>query len=493
MAGLLVLLLWLLTGAAVAKPLWHDEIYTVLLARLPSAGAIWAAHRDGADLQPPLNTLLTALAERTWGAGPVSSRFPPLVGFVLMTCVITAMLRRRAGMTLAFAGALIPAQTAAYRYAYEARGYGVMVGLFALALFAWAEAARGHRRWLWIPVCAAALGLAVWAHYYAAFGFVVIGAGELVRTIRARRIDGSMIGGLAAGGLLTLPLIPLITSAAEQAPRFWARAGDEQITGAYWFLFQPVTALLWGRLGALVLLALAWTALTRHRRRRAGRVPEPPPAGEDPLPVHEMVALLVTVASPMVMLMVARATHAPFVPRYGLIAVVGVALALPLLVRRLAPRGSLAEVILLLLLSAPLAQGIAARDRPRTSPDPFAERPLLVEALRRSRPVVASGSLTYLQLWYYAPPEDRAHLVYLADPDAALRFTGADTIDRGYLALARWTTLPVERYSEFVAAHPEFTVYTAGSGWLLIALEEQGTSIAPRGSEPGGREFRVTR
>lgn len=493
LTGMIALFVWMILGASAAKPLWHDEIYTVLIARLPSVGAIWAAHHDGADLQPPLNTLLTAAAERVAGSAASWIRLPPLAGFILMTCAIAAMLRRRAGMTLALAGVFVPVQTAAYRYAYEARGYSLMLGLFTVALFAWAEASRGHRRRLWIPVCGASLGLAVWAHYYAAFGFLVIGAGELVRTIRTRQPDAAMLAALVAGSVLTLPLVPLILVATEQAPRFWARATDEDLASVYRFLFQPLTALMWSRLGGLLLLALAWTALTARHRRRPAPAPAAAAPVMDALLLHEVVALVLTAAAPVIMLVMARATGAPFVPRYTLIAVVGVAVGLPLLVRRLARRGSLAEVVLLGVLAAPLVQAVSTTTRPGLPPDPFAGRPQLAAALQRSPPVVASGSLTYLQLWYYAPPGERSSLVYLADPDAALRITGSDTFDRGYLALARWTAVPVQPYAGFLSAHPQFTVYAAGSGWLLTRLEEDHAAVALSATEPGGRVFSVER
>ena len=493
LGGLLALILWLATGAAIAKPLWHDEIYTILIAKLPSIGAIWAAHRDGVDLQPPLNTFATRVAHQAFGSGPIATRLPPLAGFCVMTLVVAAMLRRRVGMTLALVGALIPLQTAAYRYGYEARGYGLMLGCFALALYAWAEAAQGRRRRLWIPLCAAALAAGVWAHYYAAFAFVVVGAGELVRWTRARRIDRAILAGIVAGGVLTLPLLRLVVAAVEQSPRFWARAVDEDPAGAYRFLLAPLGSLLWSAGGALVLLALVGTAVTARlwRGREAGALMRFPP-GSTTLPVHEVVALLLTGLAPLVMLMAARVSSGAFTPRYGLVAVVGVAMGLPLLMRHLAPRGSLAEVVLLAVLATPLVRGVAASAaHPRIMANPLADRQLLVDALRGPGPVVASGSLTYLQLWYYAPPLERGRLTYLADSAAALRLTSSDTFDQGYLTLARWTAVSVQPYRTFVERYPEFRLYEAGSGWLLTALKEEGAILELRGVEPGGRIYQV--
>jgi hypothetical protein len=493
LGGLLALILWMATGAAIAKPLWHDEIYTVLIAKLPSIGAIWAAHRDGVDLQPPLNTFATRIAYQTFGTGPIATRLPPLAGFCLLTLVVASMLRRRVGMTLALAGALIPLQTAAYRYGYEARGYGLMLGCYALAVFAWAEAAQGRRRRLWIPVCAGALATGVWAHYYAAFAFVAIGVAELGRWARARRIDRAMLGGVAAGGLLTLPLLLLVAVAVEQSPRFWARAGEGDVASAYRFLFDSLWWIFVSFPGALVLLALIATAVTGSVwRRRNFDSSLPAPAATVVLPLHEAVALILTGLGPLLMLTAARVSSGAFTPRYGLTAVVAAAIGLPLLVRQLAPRGSLAEVLLLAVLAIPLVRSAAvSATHPRIVADPLAERPLLSQELSRPGPLVGSGSLTYLQLWYYAPPLQRGRLTYLVDPGAALRLTGSDTFDHGYLALARWTPVTVQPYQEFVARHPEFRLYAAGSGWLLTALEEEGAVLELRGVEPGGRVFHV--
>ncbi len=83
-------------------------------------------------------------------------------------------------------------------------------------------------------------------------------------------------------------------------------------------------------------------------------------------------------------------------------------------------------------------------------------------------------------------------MVYLADPPEALRLSGSDTIDRGYVALSRWTSVPIEPYESFVARHTGFRVYEAGSGWLLAKLEASGAGIEEIGRDPAGKLFQVT-
>jgi hypothetical protein len=76
-------------------------------------------------------------------------------------------------------------------------------------------------------------------------------------------------------------------------------------------------------------------------------------------------------------------------------------------------------------------------------------------------------------------------LVFLADPEAALAYTGSDTIDRGLLGLAQWSRLRVTPRSGFTDGRPDFRVYAAGSGWLLHWLRDNGASVTEEGTELG--------
>ncbi len=79
---------------------------------------------------------------------------------------------------------------------------------------------------------------------------------------------------------------------------------------------------------------------------------------------------------------------------------------------------------------------------------------------------------TFFQLTYYAPPELRSRLVYLADPAVALRHLGTDTPELGIQEFRRWTPLRIEDYRAFRRAHPRFLLYADRGpwSWLLPAL-----------------------
>ena len=208
------------------------------------------------------------------------------------------------------------------------------------------------------------------------------------------------------------------------------------------------------------------------------------------MPVHEAAALAAGVAMPILGLVLAWSIAGVLVPRYLLSAIVPIGIALPLMLWRVNTRRSPAEALACALLILLAAVGFAHDPPPFLHP--VANRSVLLNSLKTPVPTVVSSSLQFLQLWYYTPPELKGRMVYLADPPEALRLSGSDTIDRGYIALARWAPVPVEPYESFVARHSTFRVYEAGSGWLLAKLEASGAAIEEIGRDSGGRLFQVT-
>ncbi len=462
-----------------AKPFWHDEIYTILHAGLPSLGAMWTAAVDGFDLSPPLNTWFTRVVHEGFGVGPIATRIPPLTGYLVMCAVVFHLLQTRTNTAVALAGALLPGFSAAYRYAYEARGYGVMVALFALSLLAWSEAALGRRRRVHLPLLAIALSASVWNHYYGILTFVPIVGGELIRTVRQRAVDRGVATAIVAALVALVPLYPLAAAARTQSQSFWSPASFSDITNAYAFVFAPLTERL--VVGAAIVLAI----LLLVARRSTGARPRT-------IPAHEVAAGLLSLSIPALGVGLGVFVTGVFVPRYAMAAVVGLSLVVPLVVWWRHTRWAIAEVFLCGFLGVAFMMSIwPSLVTPPVLQDPFLSRPLLQTAVTSGPPVVSSSSLQFLQYWYYTPAAQKGRLRYLADPDEAKKRLRSDTIDRGYLALRRWTAVSIDPYAEFVAGHRDFRVHEAGSGWLLGKLEEIGAAKEEVGRGPGERLYSV--
>jgi hypothetical protein len=467
---------------AAAKPFWHDEIYTLLLARLPSIFVHWSALRDGVDSAPPLNGFATRAVRHLAGTGPVAARLPAMIGFWTMAMVIFAVVRERAGAVLGFAAICLPVFTAAYRYSYEARPYGLMMGLASLAWFAWMRSTAGRRRGVFLTLMGVSLAAGLWNHYYAALVYLPIAAGELARVIRERRLDGTLWSVAAVSLVAALPLAPLVRMVARRTAHFWVAPSLADVPATYVFLFQGlVDALAWP-VAAVAVIAV-WE---RFRGRRSA-------VGATRIEGREIAALAACLLIPVAGVLLALLVTGGFVPRYGLPAVFGAAVGLPLAIDRLAYRARWTGVALLLVAGYPFIQSNSPFVRVPAAENPVAARPLLAQSLGEPGRTVISGELMFLQLWYYAPAAQRTQLVYLADPGTALRYRGSEIVDLNYLALARWTPVPVERFDSFVGIHDAFRVYSAGSGWQLDGLRDVGVTLDLAGSESGGRLFYARR
>jgi hypothetical protein len=479
--------------ASRTRPFWHDEIYTILMSRLPSLREMWRASLAGVDLAPPLNLWLTRGVHAVADVGPVATRMPALLGFLMTVFAVFAILMRRAGPTAALTGALLPFMTAGLRYASEARAYGMMMGLAAISLYCWMEAAQGRHRARNLVALSIALAASVWNHYFGVLVFAPVVAGELARVTRIRQADRGVAAAVGIAGLACLPLYPLAAAAGGQRLTFWSNASPRQAFDVYAFVLNALVS--WPvALALAVALALCFANGFPRRIRQADDDVRRDPAAEiRRVPLHEAVALIVSVASPLLAVVLGGLTTA-FVPRYALGSVPGICVAIPLLLWRFNTRRGLAELALcatlLYFAAASVAASIGRVDAPAVNP--VLERPLLVQSLRSPSPTVVSSSLQFLQLWYYADADLKPRMRYLADPAEALKRTGSDTLDRGYLALAERTAVPVLGYDAFVTAHPTFRVYQAGSGWLLEKLAETGATVEEIGAEGGARLYRVT-
>ena len=158
--------------------------------------------------------------------------------------------------------------------------------------------------------------------------------------------------------------------------------------------------------------------------------------------------------------------------------------------------GSIASVAPVVLCGVLLWTFAETAERIWSSPppfrDPMAGRSLLLQHLSSGTPVVVSGNLIYLQLWYYTPQPQRPLLTYLADPSSALKYTRSNTIDLGYQALHRWTAVGALDYDGFVSGHRQFLVYAIGSGSLLDRLRDDHATLEEAGREAGATLYRVS-
>ena len=205
-AGLMGLLLLGAAGKASERLLWHDELFTLYASQL-SPAALWEALADGLDLQPPLGYLVTRITTSTLGDGLVAMRVPSLVGFGLGCVCLGLFVKRRVGLAGGTVALLVPSVTAGYDYAYEARPYGMLLGLTGVALLLWQATERPRSRRLAALGLAIALAIAVSLHYYGVLLVAPLAVGESLR-IRRGTPGGIPVWLAMAAGCLAAAGVP---------------------------------------------------------------------------------------------------------------------------------------------------------------------------------------------------------------------------------------------------------------------------------------------
>src|SRR5215471_4606633 len=272
------------TGLLLARPLWHDELFTLWASR-QSLSTLWRLLRH--DSGPPLFYLLerpfVILAEAV-GFDPVA-RILPFLAILLLFLGVPSLQRRPARFDFVALVALSPLLLV---YSSEARAYGLLAAAdFALFLLLF----RAHPTRVRLVLTALLVAFSLWTHYLAMF---FVAAAAIVLVFRRRWAQALAVAG---GSLLFLPWIPVLAVQPLEATA-WMREpiGRSLIHLSSGFggagripapLGGPLPNLLVG-VGALIGVALLAALVIEARRQDAVR---------DPLALVVLTAVLVVAAS----------------------------------------------------------------------------------------------------------------------------------------------------------------------------------------------------
>lgn len=438
---------------AARKLLWNDELFTFYIAGRPNIGDIWTALLTGAEQIPPAFYWIT---RPFMGHSAAAMRVPEVLGFWLMGVCLIAIVSHRAPPIYGLVAALAALFTGAYPYAYEARPYGIVLGLAALSFLAWQ---RG-----WTAVVAVSLAAAVSVHYYAVLLFAPLAAAEAVYTWRARRIRRSVWLALALGAAPLLIYLPLIRGARTYSGTFWARPGFGTLGEFLPFLFDFL---------ALPLAAvLIWAGASLLARPKSVA---PPKA----VPLEEIAAALGYIALPVIAVALGKAVTGAYTHRYALAAVIGFCVfAAWTLAAVFGGRARPALAIAALLSVLFFARAAwEYREVSRAAARQAHMIDFLENRTDPALPIAIADPHVFFEISHYAPPSLAPRLRYYADPKLARQYVATDTVDRGLLAMRHWAPLRVE---PFPPREPEFLIYGHPSvyAWLVPELAARRFPLA---------------
>jgi hypothetical protein len=476
------------------KLMWNDELFTFYIARLPSLADMWSALSTGADQIPPFFHMITRASLSLFGVNHVSIRLPEILGFWVMSLCLFRFVSKRSTGLYGFTAMLFPLITTAYDYAYEARPYGLVLGFCALALLCWQSAAEGRRRKLSLVGLAVSFAAAISSHYYAVLLFFPLAAGEVVRSLSQRRLDLSIWGAFGFGMTPLLLFLPLIEGARTYSASFWAQPHWRSIPEFYYFLLIPAVFPL------VAILILSAVNLPTPR-------PDPSRPNQEscaPIPIHEIGASFGFIAMPIVAVIFAKLVTGAFTYRYALPSVIGFSILLAFGAFKLLGLRAILSVALIvsflggfIMLQVRSLQEILAVSQELDKTYKFIQSKTESELPTKTEsklPIVASDLHTFMALIHYGPSDIASRLVYLADPEASLRYLGHTTVDRGILDLKPWFGLKIEEYGAYMTSQRHFWVYVyrkrlygriSGLDWLLADLIATNQRIELKGQNNG--------
>lgn len=462
------------------KPLWNDELFTYYIAQRGSFRQIWSALLTAADQNPPPFYWLTHVSMEALAGSLLSVRLPEILGFWLFGLCLIAFVSRHLPPAYGLLAALLAVVSGAYPYAYEARPYGLTIGLAALALLCWQRAEHARTGIGWTVGLAASLALAVSVHYYNVLLFVPLATAELVRWLVTRRHQWHRWVAIGIGGLPLIVYLPLIRSATSYSQTFWAKVEFGSINDYIAFVLTP--ALL--PLAGLVLWAGAQSLLRLRSTDHAGAAQAIRP------PLVDVVAVFGFLALPVLAIILALTVTGAYTHRYALSAVIGMSVLGAWMLA--AGFGGLSRTALtaaaVLSLFFVGKQARAARSISGAS----SYRHAIVEFLQAQQtsnyPIAIVDPHLFFELSHDAPAF-RHRLFYVAEPRLALRHVGTDAVDRGVIGMSQWAPLQVRKLTEVTGSRQPFLIYgypaPAGWDWLVQELSSLRIPMSSMGSFQG--------
>jgi hypothetical protein len=459
-----VLPVWIATYFAVLwpaahRPLWFDELLTYYVSSAPNAEAYLGTRF--LDPTPPLSYLLVRFSLAVFGDSPFAARMPAMLAFLAAGLIVFRLVARRLGGALGLAALGIFWSSSLTIYAVEARPYGLLLGLFTLALLSWLSAAQTNRWTWWHAGLALSIAGMFLTHCFSPPFAATIGIGELVRSWVAKRTDKRVWASI----LLPLGILPLYIPLVKDArallcpPEFAAT-----LIGVPKFYLAACAPLL----PAMGLILLIW--LANHGRGPLVSIKE----FARP---HETAFCIAAVLAPLIAMSYSGWSGSPFWIRYGIGSIVGLALILAALLAIALRRNvslSVASAAMILILFCMTKGGTGHLS------EPYENTSTAYRAVRPDLPFVTSSGLTFLEMDRREAPDFLHRVYYLTDAESARRyhsniFEGFPTLQRLFPIRAN-----VASFRDFTHAHRQFLLLaTPGypEDWLLPKLHSDGAEI----------------
>ncbi len=211
------------------KFFWYDEVNSANLVADPSLSHMIGTIAAGGESAPPLYHTLLWLWARAAGQSELALRAPSCAMMIVALVLVWLTLRRRYSLQATAVGALVafPLSALVLYHVSEARFYGFLTALVALATYLYARAVLTPERTSWKLLAAifATHAALVYTHVYGAMYSAAILAAWVIADRCAGRWRPASYAAILAGWATFIPWLPSLRRAADLArPQGWLTA-----------------------------------------------------------------------------------------------------------------------------------------------------------------------------------------------------------------------------------------------------------------------------
>lgn len=499
--------LWALAFLALTAAVWliashyrlfgGDDLLELWGDNVSSVGQLLHIERvTPIEVDPMGYPLLIFAGTRLFGVHSIALVVPSLVGFLAMQMSLFYFVRRIAFPRAAVFALAFPAITGAFAYTLQIRPYGLLLGLFGLAMFSWQTAVRRDAsRTGALVVLSLSIALAINTHYYGVLLVAPLCTAELVRVWQRQRLDVPMLISMGAGMAGVVFLLPFLRGAAAFRSHYQAHNVPYQsITQTYNFIvlgqgtFSERTNHLLAVLLVVLVASVLWSCIRQWRGKTIS------------LTDAEFAFLLTLAALPVFVFLLGHfVTHA-MEGRYALGAVIGMAALVAIALVPLLRNRAAGFLILVLLLAGFAWKGIVGvRAEQRARQSALSE---LVLSPKIMAAIMASPTkLLYTQdidlfglvAFHETDPSVSPHMALVYSTDEEMRWNHSETDSRiveHLMAVGRYTIVPYESVLKEPGEHL-FVVTHGGWNWLDQALASGQLQVTPVGRAFGGEVVSV--
>jgi hypothetical protein len=455
---------WAWFGSRAAR-FEFDELLEISAASAPTSHDVLSFLASGVDFNPPLSHFLIRAAMSQLGDAEWVTRLPAFLGFVVLILAMYALVARRCTPAYGIVAMLLTIGLPLRTYAIQARPYGIVLGLSALAVTFYLQAVEYRSRTFSLCALAICTGAMVASHYYEVLVVAVLLVMELIRGWETNRMDWPLVACCIGPPVVVLFLLRrAIVQQKQVLTHYFARGNLLSFDHGYDdlkldpLIYCVAFMLLIGALSLVRGASDDFVPAARFRAVLRGR---------------EVQLGLALLSLPIVGAFVTQfVTHA-YVPRYFLAAGIGLVICCCYVVRFLSP--AVPGLTLILVLSIALGFGKSILQEKTRSAEAL---PALASLTAQWTPLLFDSPAAYERIYHYFPAL-RDNLWVIADPAASMRYRNYDTDDRIMLALAAHGRAQAVTLSAAVRKWPQFRLVprSADSVWALKCIMDAGVPV----------------